>query len=62
MQRLARFYSERLGMEANRILAFVLAHSGLGASWDMDDGLDPGYSLKCAERLSGLVDAEAFGP
>jgi streptomycin 6-kinase len=61
MRRLADLYAARLGMDATRILAFALAHCGLGAAWDMDDGLDPGYSLKCAELLSSLVDAEAFG-
>jgi streptomycin 6-kinase len=61
MQRLAHFYAERLGMDAGRILAFSLAHCGLGASWEIDDGLDPGYSLRCVDLLSGLVEPVAFG-
>ena len=59
MRRLADFYSARLSMDARRILAFALSHSGLGAAWDMDDGLDPGYSLRCAELLGSLVDPAA---
>jgi streptomycin 6-kinase len=62
MRRLADLYAARLGMDAARILAFALVHSGLGAAWDMDDGLDPGYSLRCAELLEHLVDPAAFGP
>ena len=61
MRRLAHFYAERLGMDAGRILAFSLAHCGLGASWDIDDGLDPAYSLRCVELLSGLVEPAALG-
>ena len=59
---LADFYSAQLGMDARRILAFTFAHNGLSASWYMDDGLDPGYSLRCAELLGSLVDPAAFGP
>jgi streptomycin 6-kinase len=61
MRRLAYFYAERLSMDAGRILAFSLAHCGLGATWDIDDGLDPGYSLRCVELLSSLVEPTAFG-
>jgi streptomycin 6-kinase len=60
MQRLAQLYAARLGMDETRILAFALAHSGLSAAWDMDDGLDPGYSLTCAELLSSLAEAQRF--
>jgi streptomycin 6-kinase len=56
MRRLADLCAAGLGMDATRILAFAFAHNGLSAAWDMDDGLDPGYSLNCAELLSGLVD------
>jgi streptomycin 6-kinase len=62
MRRLADLYSARLGMDATRTLAFAFAHCGLGAAWDMDDGFDPGYSLRCVELLSSLVDPAAFGP
>jgi streptomycin 6-kinase len=62
MQRLAQLYSARLGMGEKRILAFGFAHAGLSTAWDMDDGLDPGYSLRCAELLESLVDKAAFGP
>jgi streptomycin 6-kinase len=55
MMRLAILYGDRLHLLRNRILAFALAHSGLSASWDLDDGLDPAYSLKCVEVLVPLV-------
>jgi streptomycin 6-kinase len=56
MRWLAEFYAARLGLDARRVLAFALAHAGLSASWDMDDGFDPTYALRCAEVLSELVD------
>ncbi|MFZ1102999.1 MAG: hypothetical protein WAN86_09210 [Hyphomicrobiaceae bacterium] len=49
-------------MDARRILAFTFAHKGLSASWCMDDGLDPGYSLRCVELPGSLIDPAAFGP
>ena len=39
------------------VLAFSLAHAGLSASWDMDDGFDPAFRLKCIAVLDPLVDA-----
>ncbi len=58
---LAAFYAERLGFERQRILAFGFAHAGLSAAWDIDDGLDPEFSLGCAKLLSALVsDAERW--
>jgi streptomycin 6-kinase len=62
MQRLADLYSARLGIAAPRILAFAFAHAGLSAAWDMDDSLDPGFGLTCAELLEHLVDPAALGP
>jgi streptomycin 6-kinase len=56
MRWLAEFYAARLGLDAPRVLAFALAHAGLSASWDMDDGFDPTYPLRCAQVLSELVD------
>jgi streptomycin 6-kinase len=56
MQWLAELYAVRLRLDVQRVLAFALAHAGLSASWDMDDGLDPTYRLRCAEVLSELVD------
>ena len=55
MHRLALLYSARLGLPYERVIAFALAHAGLSASWDMDDGFDPGYRLKCIEALDPLV-------
>ena len=55
MARLAVFYSERLELDRQRILDFAFAHAGLSAAWDIEDGLDPSYSLQCAELLSTLV-------
>jgi streptomycin 6-kinase len=56
MGRLASLYAARLNLNRDRILAYSLAHAGLSASWDMDDGFDPGYRLKCIEVLSPLVN------
>ena len=55
MQRLARLYAGRLGLDPRRVLAFAFAHAGLSASWDMDDGNDPAYRLRCAEVLDPLL-------
>ena len=56
MRRLAGFYAERLGIERQRILDFAFAHAGLSAAWDIEDGLDSGYSLRCAEVLASLAE------
>lgn len=55
MQRLAQLYAGRLDLDVERVLAFSLAQAGLSASWDMDDGFDSRYRLKCVELLSPLV-------
>ncbi len=55
MSRLARLYAARLKLNLHRVLAYALAHAGLGASWDIDDGLDPRYRFKCIEVLKPLV-------
>jgi streptomycin 6-kinase len=57
MQRLTRLYAGRLGLDPRRVLAFAFAHAGLSASFDMDDGRDPSFGLRCAEVLEPLVDA-----
>jgi streptomycin 6-kinase len=56
MQWLAELYAARLRLDVQRVLAFALTHAGLSASWDMDDGIDPTYRLRCAELIDGLVD------
>jgi len=55
MGRLARLYAARLKLDLDRVLAYSLAHAGLSASWDIDDGFDPAYRLKCIEVLTPLV-------
>jgi streptomycin 6-kinase len=60
MRGMAGLYASRLGMDERRVLAFALAHAGLAASWDLDDGSDPAYRLKCAEVLAPLVPAESL--
>jgi streptomycin 6-kinase len=57
MRRMAALYAAQLGMQPDRVLAFVLAHAGLAASWDLEDGLDPTYRLKCVEVLAPLLGA-----
>ncbi len=55
MRRLAGFYARRLNLDARRVLNFAFAHAGLSASWDIEDGEDPSYSLECADILSSCV-------
>lgn len=55
MRRPAGPYAARLGLELDRVFAFSLAHSGLSASWDMDDGFDPAFRLKCLGLLGSIV-------
>jgi streptomycin 6-kinase len=55
MNRLARYYARRLDLDPRRVLNFAFAHAGLSASWHMEDGQDPAYSLKCADVLSSLA-------
>jgi streptomycin 6-kinase len=57
MQRLAGLYAAKLQLDVQRVLAFALAHAGLAACWDMTDGDDPAYHLRCAEVLDPLVEA-----
>jgi len=56
MRRLAVLYAAALGLDVDRILAFAFAHAGLAASWDMQDGGDPTYRLRCAEVLEAAID------
>jgi streptomycin 6-kinase len=61
MRWLAELYAARLRLDLQRVLAFALAHAGLSASWDVDDGIDPTYRLGCAEVLNKLVNRRAVG-
>ena len=56
MARLAGLYAERLNLDTHRVAAYALAHAGLAASWDIDDGFDPAYRFRCAEVLVPLVE------
>jgi streptomycin 6-kinase len=56
IRRMAALYAAQLGMQPDRVLAFALAHAGLAASWDLEDGSDP-YRLKCVEVLAPLLGA-----
>jgi streptomycin 6-kinase len=55
MRRLSQLYAARLGLDPQRVLAFAFAHAGLAASWDIEDGNDPTFRLRCAEVLAPLV-------
>ncbi len=55
MRQMAQLYARRLGLDARRVLNFAFAHAGLSASWDLEDGEDPGYGLRCADVLSPLA-------
>jgi len=61
MDRFAKLYAARLTLDLDRVLAYALAHAGLSASWDIDDGFDPAYRLKCIEVLTPLVDCRSHG-
>ncbi len=55
-RRHAALYGRRLGLDADRILRFGHAHAALSAAWDLEDGIDPSFSLACAGMLDGLTD------
>jgi streptomycin 6-kinase len=55
MWHLARLYAGRLELDMQRVLAFAYAHAGLSASWDIEDGSDPEYRLRCAEVLEVAI-------
>jgi streptomycin 6-kinase len=56
MRRIAALYAAALGLHVDRILAFAFAHAGLAASWDMEDGCDPSFGLRCAEVLEVAIN------
>lgn len=56
MRRLAGLFADRLDLDLGRVLAFAFAHSGLSASWDLEDGSDPAYRLRCAEVLEIAIE------
>ena len=60
MRELAGLYADRLGLDVQRVLAFAFAHAGLAASWDMDDGADPAYRLRCAEVLEAVIEEQPY--
>jgi streptomycin 6-kinase len=41
--------SKAAGLEARRLLLWILAWAGLSAAWQIDDNLDPGIELRVAE-------------
>ena len=54
-RRVARLYGESLDLDPDRILRFALAHAGLSAAWDMEDGENPSFSLTCAAHLAEIA-------
>jgi streptomycin 6-kinase len=55
MRRLASLYADRLKLDVHRVLAFAFAQAGLAASFQMDDGDDPAYTLRYAEVLDAAI-------
>ncbi|MBA3812691.1 MAG: 3'-kinase, partial [Caulobacteraceae bacterium] len=49
LARRVRVVAEAAGLEPSRLLLWVLAYAGLSASWEIDDGGDPGLALAVAE-------------
>jgi streptomycin 6-kinase len=45
----AGILAQMMRLPRARILSYVFAYSGLSASWLLDDGLDPAYTLRVAE-------------
>lgn len=52
--RLSEFYANVLKLDVGRVRAFAFAHAGLSAAWDLEDGLDPTFSLTCADYFSSV--------
>jgi streptomycin 6-kinase len=44
--------SERLGFERERIREWGIAHAVLSAWWDLEDNMDWGYAMHCAEVIA----------
>jgi streptomycin 6-kinase len=44
--------SERLGLERERIREWGIAHAVLSAWWDLEDRMDWGYAMHCAEVIT----------
>jgi streptomycin 6-kinase len=48
----AGIVAERAGLDARRLLQWVLAYAGLGAAWSLEDGEDPALNLAIAETAA----------
>lgn len=44
--------AERLAWETERIREWGIAHAVLSAAWSLEDGMDWGYALRCAEVIA----------
>jgi streptomycin 6-kinase len=55
MRRVSMVYAARSGLDVRRIQAFAMAHAGLAASWDREDGRDATYRIRCAEVFAKVV-------
>ncbi|MEM6550088.1 MAG: aminoglycoside phosphotransferase family protein [Pseudomonadota bacterium] len=55
-ERMAHRFAERLGYPRARILGWAAVYAGLSASWDLEDGDDPSWSLAAAVRALSALD------
>ncbi|MBI5950482.1 MAG: phosphotransferase [Chloroflexi bacterium] len=54
LERRVSIFAERLGWERESIIKWSTAHAVLSAWWDIQDGMDAGHALHCAEIFSGM--------
>ena len=55
LDRRARIFAERLGLDVPRILAWGYAQAVLAAVWAIEDGTDPAAGLATAAALEALL-------
>ena len=55
LDRRARTFAERLGLDRERIFAWGYAQAVLAALWAIEDGDDPAAGLATAEALDALI-------
>ena len=55
LDRRARTFAERLGLERERIFAWGYSQAVLAALWAIEDGADPAAGLATAEALEALI-------
>lgn len=52
---LASLFSDHLQISRRRMLQFAYAYGGLSASWQLDDGEDPGRRIRVTELIGSIL-------